>query len=65
MLAIELADSKAVWYDVGVEAGSSIRQSSGLQNRRLQVRFLSRLPHPQRRGGGVRLNAIVLKTIGP
>lgn len=27
-----------------VKAGSSIRQSSGLQIRRLQVRFLSRLP---------------------
>lgn len=26
------------------KAGSSIRQSTGLQNRRLQVRFLSRLP---------------------
>ena len=29
---------------LGVKAGSSIRQSSGLQIRRLQVRFLSRLP---------------------
>ena len=28
----------------GVKAGSSIRQSSGLQIRRLQVRFLPRLP---------------------
>lgn len=44
MLCYLQSASESCILTFDVKAGSSIRQSSGLQIRRLQVRFLSRLP---------------------